>query len=110
MIVARARLEHNDSHSKRAFNASAERVCLANPERARRFLFIHPGSQEIIQAEIDAGVGGKYLFVARRNGKESDHFGDYLEIDRLSGWYSHLNEALRSSAVIGQLPGQRVCR
>jgi uncharacterized protein YndB with AHSA1/START domain len=69
---------------KRSFTASPESVFDAwlDPERARRFLFTHPGKQEIVRADIDARVGGKYLFVARRNGKDSDHFGEYLEIDR----------------------------
>jgi uncharacterized protein YndB with AHSA1/START domain len=69
---------------KRSFTATAERVFDAwlDPERAGRFLFTHPGKQEIVRAEIDARAGGKYLFVARRNGKDSDHFGEYLEIDR----------------------------
>jgi len=69
---------------KRVFAASPERVFDAwlNPERARRFLFTHPGKQEIVRVEIDARAGGRYLFVARRNGQDSDHFGEYLEIDR----------------------------
>jgi uncharacterized protein YndB with AHSA1/START domain len=69
---------------KRVFSASAERVFSAwlDPERARHFLFTHPGKQEIVRAEIDARVGGKFLLVARRNGNDSDHFGEYLEIDR----------------------------
>ena len=69
---------------KRRFAASPERVFDAwlDPERARRFLFTHPGTQEIVRAEIDFRVGGKFLFVVRRNGKNSDHFGEYLEIER----------------------------
>ena len=69
---------------KRTFHATAERVFDAwlDPDKASRFLFTHPGSQKIVRAEIDARVGGRYLFVARRNGKDSDHFGEYLEIDR----------------------------
>ena len=69
---------------KRSFSASPERVFDAwlYPERARKFLFTHPGKQAIVRAEIEARVGGKYLFVARRNGKDSDHFGEYLQIDR----------------------------
>jgi uncharacterized protein YndB with AHSA1/START domain len=67
----------------RRFNASPERVFDAwlDPERARRFLFTRPG-QTVIRAEIDARVGGSYLFVARRDGVDYDHVGKYLEIDR----------------------------
>jgi uncharacterized protein YndB with AHSA1/START domain len=67
----------------RKFNTSAEHLFDAwlDPERARQFLFTRPG-QVIVRAEIDARVGGSFLFVARRNGNDSDHIGKYLEIDR----------------------------
>jgi uncharacterized protein YndB with AHSA1/START domain len=48
---------------------------------ARQFLFTHPW-QTVVRAEIDARVGGSFLFVARRDGKDIDHVGKYLEIDR----------------------------
>jgi uncharacterized protein YndB with AHSA1/START domain len=84
MISAESNSDMMTVTVKRTFKASAERVFDAwlDPERARHFLFTHPGSQEIVRAEIDARVGGQYLFVARRNGKDSDHFGEYLEIER----------------------------
>src|SRR5579862_7282602 len=68
--------------SKR-FKASAERVFDAwlDPEKARRFLFVE-GAQHVVRAEIDARVGGKFLFVARRDGVDRDHIGEYVEIDR----------------------------
>jgi uncharacterized protein YndB with AHSA1/START domain len=67
----------------RRFNATAERAFDAwlDPERARQFLFTRPG-QVIVRAEIDARVGGSFLFVARRDGNDIDHVGNYLEIDR----------------------------
>jgi uncharacterized protein YndB with AHSA1/START domain len=65
---------------------SPERVFDAwlDPEKARRFLFTesHEGPKEVIRAEIDARVGGSFLFVTRSNGAEIDHVGEYLEIDR----------------------------
>jgi uncharacterized protein YndB with AHSA1/START domain len=67
----------------RKFDASPERVFDAwlDPHRARQFLFIRP-SQTVVRAEIDARVGGSFLFVVRRDGKDIDHIGKYLEIDR----------------------------
>ncbi|HWF47379.1 MAG TPA: SRPBCC domain-containing protein, partial [Bryobacteraceae bacterium] len=67
----------------RQFNTTAERVFDAwlDPQRARQFLFTRSG-QVVVHAEIDAQVGGSFLFVARRDGKDIDHIGKYLEIDR----------------------------
>lgn len=67
----------------RRFNTTSERVFDAwlDPQRARQFLFTRPG-QVIVRAEIDAQVGGSFLFVARRDGKDIDHIGKYLEIER----------------------------
>ena len=84
MIVAEQSLNTMTVTVKRIFQATAERVFDAwlDPEKASRFLFTHPGKQEMIRTEIDARIGGKYLLVARRDGKDRDHFGEYLEIDR----------------------------
>ncbi len=67
----------------RRFKASPERVFDAwlDPQKARQFLFT-AGSQYVVRAEIDARVGGSFLFVARRDGKDVDHIEEYLEIDR----------------------------
>lgn len=52
-----------------------------SPGLAGRFLFSTPEG-EMVRAEIDPQVGGRYLFTDRRDGEEVDHFGEYLEIDR----------------------------
>lgn len=67
----------------RRFTASAERVFDAwlDVDRAKRFLFATSTGQ-IVRAEIDPRVGGRFLFVDRREGQDVEHFGSYLEIDR----------------------------
>jgi uncharacterized protein YndB with AHSA1/START domain len=66
------------------YDASAERVfdAFLDPAIARRFLFATPKGQ-MISAEIDARVGGKYTFTERRPDMgDVRHIGEYLEIDR----------------------------
>lgn len=67
----------------RRFTASAERVFDAwlDVERARQFLFA-TSTGEMVRAEIDPRVGGRFLFVDRRQGQDVEHVGTYLEIDR----------------------------
>ena len=67
----------------RRFNAPPERVFDAwlDPKTASQFLFTRPG-QTVVRAEVDARVGGSYLFVARRGSEDIDHLGKYLEIER----------------------------
>ncbi len=68
---------------KKRFRASAERVFDAwlDAEKARQFLFVE-GAQHVVRAEIDARVGGGFLFVARRDGADREHIGEYVEIER----------------------------
>jgi uncharacterized protein YndB with AHSA1/START domain len=70
------------------YAASPERLFDAwlDPALARRFAFATPAG-EMIKAEIDPRVGGKFNFTDRRpdmgpNGADVAHVGEYLEIDR----------------------------
>ncbi|WP_414476219.1 SRPBCC family protein [Microvirga sp. M2] len=69
----------------RRFDASPERVFDAwlDPEIARRWLFSTLGG-EMVRAEVDPRVGGRFIFTDRRDGEEIEHVGEYLEINRPS--------------------------
>ena len=68
---------------ERRFDAAPEEVFDAwlDPDVARRWLFTSPDSA-ISRVEIDASVGGSFVFVDQRDGKPIEHQGTYLEIDR----------------------------
>src|SRR5258708_32721217 len=65
------------------FKASPERVYDAwlDPVRAGKFLFATP-TGTMVRAQIDAKVGGKFLFVDRRDGQDVEHLGAYIELIR----------------------------
>ena len=67
------------------FSASPERVFDAwlDPEMIGRWMF-GPAlrDEEVVRVAVDSRVGGSFSFVVRRQGKEIDHVGEYLEIVR----------------------------
>jgi uncharacterized protein YndB with AHSA1/START domain len=53
-----------------------------DPARAAKFLFATP-TGEMIRADIDARVGGRFNFTDRRPDMgDVEHVGEYVEIDR----------------------------
>jgi len=64
------------------FDAPPERVFDAwlDPDKTR--YWFAPGLGEVLRVEIHARVGGSFSIVQRRNGKEVDHRGEYITIDR----------------------------
>jgi len=67
----------------RKYAADPDRVFDAwlDPGKAGRFLFATP-TGTMGKTEIDPRVGGRFLFIDRRDGTDVRHEGEYLEIDR----------------------------
>jgi uncharacterized protein YndB with AHSA1/START domain len=54
-----------------------------DPEVVGAWMFGHATpDEEVVRMSVDPRVGGSFSFLIRRNGKEIDHVGKYLEIDR----------------------------
>ncbi|HEY8993194.1 MAG TPA: SRPBCC family protein [Lacunisphaera sp.] len=67
------------------FKASAGRVFDAwlDPDWIGRWMFgPNVREEQIVRLGCAPHVGGKFSFVVNRGGKEIDHVGEYLEIDR----------------------------
>jgi uncharacterized protein YndB with AHSA1/START domain len=68
----------------RPFGAASERLfdAFLDPAVARLFLFA-TAEGEMVRAEMDPRVGGRFAFVDRRPGQgDVEHVGQYLEIER----------------------------
>ena len=66
------------------FHAPAERVYDAwlDPRMIGRWMFGVALPEEVLHLHVDARVGGSFSFLVRREGREIDHVGEYLELDR----------------------------
>ena len=68
----------------RRFNASSQRVFDAwlDPNMLSRWMF-GPSvrDEEIVSLSLDPRPGGAFSFVVRRDGREINHVGEYLEIE-----------------------------
>jgi uncharacterized protein YndB with AHSA1/START domain len=65
------------------FNVVSERVydAFVTPELAGKFLFATPAGQ-MVRTEVDPKIGGRFVFVDRRDGEEVEHVGKFLELVR----------------------------
>lgn len=65
------------------FNVKAETIfdTFLDPKKAKKFMFSTIAGK-MIKAEIDAKVGGKFLFVDKRPEGEAAHYGEYVELER----------------------------
>ena len=52
-----------------------------DPDSIGRWLFRTPGG-ELVRAEVDPRVGGRFRLDERRDGEIAEHHGDYVELDR----------------------------
>jgi uncharacterized protein YndB with AHSA1/START domain len=79
-------MSHPDKiHVKTAhkFNVTAERVydCIMDVKKAKSFMFATP-TGKMVKAEIDAKVGGGFVFVEKRPTGTAEHYGKYLTLNR----------------------------
>ena len=64
-----------DAPPKRVFDAWLD------PKQAGKWLFATENGK-MARVEIDPRVGGSFCIVERRDGEDTEHIGEYLEIDR----------------------------
>lgn len=74
-----ARVQVTASHR---YNASAESVYEAflDPKKASKFMFA-TFTGKMIKAEIDPKVGGKFVFIDRRQDGDAAHYGEYTNLE-----------------------------
>ncbi|NJL23955.1 MAG: SRPBCC domain-containing protein [Calothrix sp. SM1_5_4] len=69
--------------SAHRFNVPAERIfdTFLDAEKAKTFMFTTL-TGKMIRAEIDARVGGGFVFVERRPGGRAEHYGKFIVMER----------------------------
>jgi len=73
------------AHVTRHIEAAPERIFDAwlDPDLLGQWMFgPNVREEEILHFNVNPMVGGSYSFLVRRGHAESDHIGEYLEIDR----------------------------
>jgi uncharacterized protein YndB with AHSA1/START domain len=75
--------ERTDLSVTRQVNQPPELIYDAwlDPKQAKKFVFATATGQ-MVRAETDPKVGGKFTFVDRRDGEDVEHTGTYLELVR----------------------------
>jgi uncharacterized protein YndB with AHSA1/START domain len=71
-------------HVTHRFHAPTEHVFDAwvDPRTIRLWMFGVTLPDEVLHLNVEARVGGTFSFLIRREGREIDHVGEYLEVDR----------------------------
>jgi uncharacterized protein YndB with AHSA1/START domain len=88
-----------------------------DPEHARHWLFTLSDST-VVRCDIDARPGGRFVIVDRREGGDTYHIGEYIEIDRphrlifrfIAGESADLDPADGGRVTVTILPEKTGCR